>query len=134
MMAELKTYQVEVDRDGRFWHIHVPEVERSTQARTVREIEPMARNLIAIMEDTDPDSFELDVHLSLPEDVRLELDKAASLRETAAGAQSEAARLSRHAARRLHELGLPMRDIGKVLGISGQRVQQLVNEAGPASR
>jgi hypothetical protein len=134
MVAELKTYQVEVDRDGRFWHIHVPEVERSTQARTVREIEPMARNLIAIMEDTDPDSFELDVHLSLPEDVRLELDKAASLRETAAGAQSEAARLSRHAARRLHELGLPMRDIGKVLGISGQRVQQLVNEAGPASR
>jgi hypothetical protein len=134
MVAELKTYQVDVDRDGHFWHIRVPEVERSTQARTVREIEPMARNLIAIMEDTDPGSFELDVHLTLPEDVRLELDKAASLRETAASAQSEAARLSRHAARRLHELGLPMRDIGKVLGISGQRVQQLVHEASPASR
>jgi hypothetical protein len=92
----------------------------------------MARNLIAIMEDVDSDSFEVDVHFILPEDVRLELDKAASLRETAARAQSEAARLARRAAWRLHELGLPMRDVGRVLGVSGQRAQQLVNEADPA--
>lgn len=130
-MAALKVYRVDADRDGQYWHIRVPEVERSTQARTLREIEPMARDLIAIMTDADPGSFELDVHLSLPEDVRQELDTAADLRKTAASAQSEAARLSRQAARRLHDLGLPLRDIGRVLGISYQRVHQLVDEAGP---
>jgi hypothetical protein len=93
----------------------------------------MARNLIAIMEDVDPGSFEVDVRFILPKDVRLELDKAASLRETAACAQAEAARLARRAAWRLHELGLPMRDAGRVLGVSGQRAQQLVKEADSAS-
>jgi hypothetical protein len=49
-VAEVKTYRVDVERDGRFWLIHVPAVERWTQARNVREIEPMARDLIAIMD------------------------------------------------------------------------------------
>ncbi len=133
MVAELKVYQVDADRDGRYWHIRVPEVARSTQARTLREIEPMARDLIAVMEDVDPTSCAVEIHISLPEDVSQELEAAASLREKAAGAQAEAARRSRHAARRLHELGLPVRDIGKVLGISHQRAHQLVDEAGRAS-
>jgi hypothetical protein len=132
MVAALKVYRVDADRDGQFWHIRVPQVARSTQARTLREIEPVARDLIAIMEDADPGSFELEVHLSLPEDVRSELETAARLRETAASAKSEAARLSRQAARRLHELGLPLRDVGTVLGISYQRAHQLVGESGPA--
>jgi hypothetical protein len=42
MVAALKTYEVDVNRDGQFWHIRVPQVARSTQARTLREIEPMA--------------------------------------------------------------------------------------------
>jgi hypothetical protein len=90
------------------------------------------RDVIAIMEDVDPSSFQLDVHINLPQDVRHELDTSAELRQKAAYTQAEAARLSRHAARRLHDLGLPLRDIGKVLGISYQRVHQLVSEVSPA--
>lgn len=48
-------------RDGQFWLIRVPEVDRATQARHLREVEAMARDLIAIMEDVAPDSFALDV-------------------------------------------------------------------------
>jgi hypothetical protein len=132
MVADLKVYRVDADRDGRFWHIHVPQVSRSTQARSLREIEPMARDLIAIMEDVEPTSFTVDISIRLPDDVTLELETAASLREKAASAQAEAARLSRNAAHRLHQLGLPVRDIGKVLGISYQRAHQLVDEAGRA--
>ncbi len=132
MVAALKVYEVDVERDGRFWHIHVPEVARSTQARTLREIEPMAMDLIVIMDEVQRGAFQLDIHITLPEDVRRELDTAAELREKAASAQAEAARLSRGAARRLHDLGLPLRDIGKVLGVSYQRAHQLVDEAGSA--
>jgi len=128
-VAKLKIYRIDVERDGRYWRIRVPDVERSTQARHLREVELMARDLIAIMEDTSPDSFELDVHIELPEDVRQELARSAELREQAATAQAEAARLSRDAARRLYDRGLPLRDIGKVLGVSFQRAKQLVDQA-----
>lgn len=128
-MAEVRTYRVDVERDGRFWLIHVPAVERWTQARNVREIEPMARDLIAIMDEVAPDSFEVDVHITLPDDVRRALEEAAELRKTASRAQAQAARASRDAARRLHDQGVPLRDIGKVLGISYQRAHQLVDEA-----
>ena len=79
-MAELKTYHAEVDRDGKVWRIRVPEVARTTQARTLREVEAMARDLIAIMDDIPADSFDLDVTLALPADVRAELDQSAELR------------------------------------------------------
>jgi DNA-directed RNA polymerase specialized sigma24 family protein len=132
-VAKLKTYRVDVARDGRFWHIRVPQIERSTQARHLREVELMARDLIAIMEDAAPESFGLDVHIDLPQDVRQELARSAELREQAAHAQAEAARLSRDAARRLYDQGLPLRDIGKVLGVSFQRAKQLVDQAREAA-
>lgn len=58
------------------------------------------------------------------------LKESAALREHAARDQSEAARLTSRAARRLHEEeGLPLRDVGIALGISYQRAHQLVDEA-----
>jgi hypothetical protein len=57
----VKTYRAEVDRDGKFWRIRVPEVARTTQARTLLEVEPMARDLIAIMDGIDAGSFDLEV-------------------------------------------------------------------------
>lgn len=67
MVAEMKVYHADLKRDGRFWNIRVPEVERSTQARNLREAEAMGRDLIAIMEDIPPDSFEVEVKVTLPE-------------------------------------------------------------------
>ena len=128
-MAEVKAYRVDVDRDGRFWRVRIPEAERSTQARHLREVELMARDLIAVMKDVPPDSFELDVHIKLPGDIRQELARSAELREQASSAQTEAARLSRDAARRLYDQGLPLRDIGQILGVSFQRAKQLVDQA-----
>ena len=128
-MAEVRTYHAEVDRDGNFWRIRVPEVGRTTQARTLREVEPMARDLIAIMDDIPADSFGLDVTLTLPADVRAELDRSAELREQAARSQAQAAQLVRRAARRLRDQGLPLQDVGKALGVSFQRAKQLIDEA-----
>lgn len=56
-----KTYRAEVTADGEFWSVRVPEIARTTQARTPAEIEPMARDLIAIMEDIPADSFALEI-------------------------------------------------------------------------
>ena len=43
------TYTVIAVREGRWWSIYVPEIDRHTQARRKSEIEPMARDLISVM-------------------------------------------------------------------------------------
>jgi hypothetical protein len=129
MVADLKIYHAEVDRDGTVWRVRVPEVQRTTQARTLRDVEPMARDLIAIMEDIPADSFQVNVRITLPEEVAAELQRSAALREEAARNQAEAAQLARQAARHLRDHGLPLRDVGRALGVSFQRAKQLIDEA-----
>jgi hypothetical protein len=73
LVTVVTTYRVDVERDGPFWHIRVPQVERSTQARNLHEIEPMTRDLIAIMAEVPEDSFGLDVQIRLPDDVQQDL-------------------------------------------------------------
>jgi len=128
-VADLKIYHAEVDRDGTVWRVRVPEVQRTTQARTLRDVEPMARDLIAIMEDIPADSFQVNVRITLPEEVAAELQRSAALREEAARNQAEAAQLARQAARHLRDHGLPLRDVGRALGVSFQRAKQLIDEA-----
>lgn len=126
-MAQMITYHAHVTRDGAGWHVYVPEVERVTAARHLREVDSMARDLIAGMLDLDPDSLALDVDVELPAAVRDHLDRSAALRAESARAQAGAAAEARAAARSLHEAGVPLRDVGVALGISYQRAHQLVS-------
>jgi hypothetical protein len=64
----VRNYSADVERDGRFWHIRVNEISRSTQARHLREIEPMARDLIAVMEDMPADAFHVEMHVMRHDD------------------------------------------------------------------
>jgi hypothetical protein len=125
----MKTYRAEIERDGRFWRVRVPDIDRSTQARRLSEAEAMVRDLVAIMTDVPQNSFDVDMKIILPEDVQLELDQSVALREQAKRSQAEAARLARDAAHRLRALGLSLRDIGQALGVTFQRAKQLVDEA-----
>lgn len=83
-----------MDRDGEVWRVRVPEVARTTQARTLREVEPMARDLVALIDDVPPHSFDHEVTITLPADVRAELDRSAELREQAVHSQADAAQLA----------------------------------------
>jgi DNA-binding transcriptional regulator LsrR (DeoR family) len=121
-------------RDGRFWRVRVPDIDRSTQARSLSEAEAMVRDLIAIMTDVPQNSFDVDMRIILPEDVQIELDQSQILREQAKQSQAEAARLARDAAHRLHTHGLSLRDIGRALGVTFQRAKQLVDEAAQAGQ
>ncbi len=124
----MNTYEVDVERGERFWLVHVPAIGHSTQARSLREVETMARDLISVMHDgpIDLDQIQLEVRLHLPDSVRKHIARAAELREQEAHVRQEAAKAARAAVRELADQGLTMRDIGAAMGISHQRAEQLV--------
>lgn len=126
-VVEVTTYHAQVERGERFWLVYVPEVDRWTQARKFGEVEATARDLVAVMTEAAPDSFELAVAVTWPDEVRDHLAQAEQLREQAARANSAAAAEMRTAARALADRGLSVRDLGKALGVSYQRAHQLVN-------
>jgi DNA-directed RNA polymerase specialized sigma24 family protein len=126
-VVEVKTYTAEVQRDGKFWLIRVPEIDRSTQALRYRDVVAMASDLIEIMEGVESDDYDLHLKVVLPDAVKDHLARAEVLREEARRANAESAKESREAVKQLLAQGLSQREAGDVLGMSFQRVNQLVN-------
>ncbi|MGH2627040.1 MAG: type II toxin-antitoxin system HicB family antitoxin [Anaerolineales bacterium] len=121
------TYHAMVRRSGRFWSVHVPEIERWTQARHLRELNAMTEDLVELMTGAEAGSFTVLYDIELPESVQEHLARAERLRSESAKAQAEAAAEVRAAARALHDSGLSLRDVGRILGVSYQRAHQLVS-------
>lgn len=127
-MRKTKTYRASVERDGRFWLIRVEGVG-ATQPRHLREVDAMARDLVAVMTGADPEAVTLEISTALPAEVQAHLDRAEALRQESARTQTEAAGEVRAAARELAGAGLPLRDVGQLLGVSYQRAHQLVSSS-----
>ncbi|MTD17326.1 hypothetical protein GIS00_25675 [Nakamurella sp. YIM 132087] len=125
----MTVYTAQVSRGEKYWLVHVPEIDRTTQARTLLEVEAMVRDLIVVMEQVEPSSIELRVRIELPDEARQHLAEADRLRGIALDAQSRAAEEYRTAALALRAAGLGLREIGAALGISHQRAHQLVTAA-----
>lgn len=123
----MKTYTVTAERAGTAWHVRVPELNRLTQARWASEVEGMARDLIEAMTDADQDSFDTVVMWQLPENAERHLERSRELAKAAAAAQEEGAAEYRLAAKALHDEGLGSTEIGRVLGVSRQRANQLIS-------
>lgn len=125
----MSRHTVRAERDGKYWVIWIDGVIR-TQAKREREIELMARDWLSLMnDDRDPESFELDIEVAMPEAAQAHLDRAVALREESERARIEAAKETAAAALVLHESGLTVREIGPLLHVSHQRAQQLVAAA-----
>ena len=129
-MSAVKTYEIKVYRDGKWWMVEIPEIDGLTQARRLSEVEDMARSYIAVDQDVAPSEIQLrnpQVIVS-GEDLRATMRDIFKFRKAARLAEEKAAALMVETARRLADRQVPLRDIGEVLGVSHQRVHQLVQE------
>lgn len=126
MVAKVKRYTAVVERDGRYWMVTVPEIDRTTQARNLSEIEEMARDLVSVMEDVPANSFELVLDIRLPDEILKHITRARDLQQTERQIRSEAASEIRIAAREMADMRMTLQDIGKSLGVSYQRASQLL--------
>lgn len=123
----MRRYQVTVTRDGKWWMVHIPEVDGLTQARRLSDAGEMAREYIAAALDVEFAEVEVEVHVAsvagIDVDARLKAieDERARAKELERRASEEAAQLAKELAKQI-----PLRDVGAVLGVSYQRAHQLV--------
>jgi hypothetical protein len=125
-------YKIEVTRDGRWWMVHIPEIDGLTQARRLSEAETMAREYIALDQNLPYDEIKVEtasIRTGDPE-IRELLEAARSIRSRRAHAQQleqEALRDAQEFAHWLTVYGVPVRDIAELLDVSPQRVSQIAN-------
>ena len=124
-----KTYSAKAIRSGDWWAITIPELKGvHSQARRLDQAEAMAREAISLFRDVPPDSFEVTVIPILPGPVQADADRARTVRSEADDLQREASTATARAARELvKESKLTVREAGQILGISHQRVAQLLH-------
>lgn len=120
MVALMAAYKAHVKKGASFWIVTVPEIGQVTQARSIEELNLMTTDLIRLVtEDEKPT-------VTYSYDLPPEVAEAVELKRQAAELEARAMATQGAAAKKLHELGVSLRDIGRLLGISHQRAHQLV--------
>lgn len=113
-------------RTGSWWAIEVPEYPGVfTQARRLDLVPAMVRDAVAAMTGIDSSDIVVQVVPLVPDMDEVVRD-AREAKAAAEVAQAAASEKLRSAARRLVERDLTVRDAGELLGVSPQRISQLV--------
>ena len=122
MVALMAAYVANVRKGSTYWIVSVPQIGQATQARSVDELNVMTQDLICLV--TGDKNPQVTYSYELPPEVA----EAVELKRQAAELEARAMATQSAAAKKLHELGVSLRDIGHLLGISHQRAHQLVKE------
>jgi predicted XRE-type DNA-binding protein len=124
----MKSYEAVVTREGRWWMVEIPELDGLTQARRLDEVDRIAREYVAVT--TDVPLSQVAVEISGMEVAGHDLLEAKTvvddLRRRAKQLEELVADLTREVASALTDAEVPVRDVSSVLGVSHQRVSQLV--------
>ena len=125
---EVLAFRVRAVRSGSWWAITVPELPGVfSQAKRLDQVETMAREAIAMMLEVDSDQIgKIEVDIVPPARAAALIGIMHDALATAREATDTAASARREAARVLRADGLPMRDVGRLLGLSHQRVSQIL--------
>jgi predicted RNase H-like HicB family nuclease len=131
-----KTYTARCERSGDWWAISVPELRGvHTQARRLEGVEATVRDAIALFMNVRPDSFEVRIEPVLPRALQKKVGRVRKVRDEAEVLQREATIVSAEVAADLVQRAhLTVRDAGRVLGVSHQRVAQLLKAGGATTR
>lgn len=115
----------ERDPEGDAWLVHIKELDGcQTYGRSLRQAEARITEALAAWLDCEPE--ELTITPRLPAELAKIATHVSETRCDAAKAASDAGTATAEAARKLERMGLSRRDAAEVIGVSHQRVQQLL--------
>jgi hypothetical protein len=122
----MSDYTVHAKRAGKYWELHIDDVGVTQSRNLGADADEMIRSYVAMTLDVSAD----DVTYTLVPEVGGALDAEAAAARLAAHKAEEAvaaaAVRNRAAARHLREAGLTGRDTAVILGVSPQRISQLL--------
>ena len=137
-MALSKVFEVDCIRSGDWWAIEVPEVPGvHTQARRLDQVPAVAKDAIALMLEVPGDEIGVTIRSArLTPDggslVEKEVGCLLQERHELAERQSKFTGRTRSVALQLvHDQRLTIRDAGKLMGLSHQRIAQLLGPDHP---
>ena len=117
-------------RDGKWWIVRVPEIRGLfTQVRRLDQVVEWVTDAASMLDDQPEDGWTVTVVPQLGAQNDAVVTSAKLARERLRHAESQSAETNRTAITHLSALGLSTRDIGAILGLSHQRVQQIVASA-----
>ncbi len=123
-----REYKIEIERDGRWWMVRIPEFDGLTQARRLSEAELMGREWIAVTTGTPLDDVSVEVvSVSVPGlgDVQEVAQELIDMRTAATSLTKKAQDRTEALVSELSDAGVPVRDTGDLLHVSPQRISQL---------
>ena len=126
-------HRVTAKRVGKFWELDIEGVG-VTQARKLSQAEKTVRDYVHRDFDVAPDSFGITWSYDLGPDYESEMKAAKDAMRFAAEAQIAAAQRTRTVVARLTDDGLSGYEVAMVLGVSPQRVSQLLGRRGRRTR
>jgi predicted RNase H-like HicB family nuclease len=135
MDAAMKTYKVKLERDEEGWWVaEILGVQgAATQGRSIHEAMERARDVLALALDDDSlaENARLVPEIKLPSHAQKMLKDLNEIRRRLAALTDLAEKSSattRRVAKELAKEGLSTRDVGELLGLSFQRVHQLIGK------
>lgn len=58
-MATVKAYTARAHREGKWWDVHVPEIDKTTQVRSLDQVDEHVRDLIGLFTKDNATSVEV---------------------------------------------------------------------------
>ena len=126
-MSNKKTYVAVYERDDAddAWNVHIKGLNGcQTYGRSLRQAQSRIREALALWLDRDPAG--LTIRHELPAKLTAVTDRVYRARTEAERAGSKAQEQTAQAVKTLTGMGLSRRDAAELLGLSHQRVQQLL--------
>lgn len=124
----MKTYEVVYERDDDgWWAASVPSVRGCrTQGRSLAQARERIREALSLFVK-DAQRAELRDKIVLPAEFRRQVDRQLRLRQALEEEQRLLQQSTQGTVRQLVKRGLSVRDVGELLGLSHQRVHQIIH-------
>jgi predicted transcriptional regulator len=123
-----ETILVSATRQDGWWSVRadVPQAVVWTQTKRLDQVEDMSREAIALALDVPKSTIDVEVEFDIPEDLLDLVEAAQTMSAVATRSQVLSTRMNHAVAGALRNRGFSVRDIGMIMGVSAQRVSQLL--------